>query len=328
MATERGRKSWEKLTPEQREAVNAVREQLARPEVVAEHARIAEQIDEDARRADEPLSKAKMEGSSVLKIEGAVESPLNLSFNDLAAFPESAQLRDVSRFQPSRKGDGVTLDAILDRVKPKSEANYLTLHADRDDFHVSIPLEAVRAEAVVVYRVGEESLPLEQGGPIRFLIKDPSACHTSELDDCANVKYLSRIELTIRKGRDTRPTDEAAHAALHQAQEEPAEGGDDHIEIHFHAQDRRISLACGRQAFSRIRDFIFEEALVSEIVGPPSSDTWEIEILSVPALLAQREKTNRDWHYSLVPGLACAAGLFVCGVGLRTIALWVFQRLH
>src|SRR5438309_1917648 len=107
-------------------------------------------------------------------------------------------------------------------ARPAPEANYLTLHAERDDFHVSVPLQAVRGEAVVVYRVGEEPLPQQQGGPIRFLIRDPAACHTDELDDCANVKYLSRIELSVRRGRDTRPADDAAHAALHAAQAPPS----------------------------------------------------------------------------------------------------------
>src|SRR5262245_49218922 len=149
-----------------------------------------------------------MDKDVLLKLEGAVEHPLEFTFDDLAHLPESAQVRDVSRFHPQRKGDGVTLEALLERARPRPEANYLTLHADRDDFHVSIPLQAVRAECVVVYRQGGQGLGLDQGGPIRFLIKDPAACHTDELDDCANVKYLSRIELTVRKSRDTRPADE------------------------------------------------------------------------------------------------------------------------
>ncbi len=155
------------------------------------------------------------ESTVVLKVEGAVGHPLDLTFDDLAALPESAQVRDVSRFNANRPGDGVTLDALLERACPRAEANYLTLHADKDDFHVSIPLEAVRAEGIVVYRLGAERLGPERGGPIRFLIRDPAACHTDELDDCANVKYLSRIELMARRGRDTRPADESAHAALH-----------------------------------------------------------------------------------------------------------------
>jgi DMSO/TMAO reductase YedYZ molybdopterin-dependent catalytic subunit len=160
-----------------------------------------------------------MEETVLLKVDGAVENPLELTFDDLAALPESSQIADVSRFQPKRQGDGVALEAILERTRPRPEANYLTLHADRDDFHVSIPLGAVRGEGIVVYRLGSARLGPEQGGPIRFLIRDPAACHTDELDDCANVKYLSRIELTVRRGRDTRPADEAAHAALHRAEQ-------------------------------------------------------------------------------------------------------------
>ncbi len=154
----------------------------------------------------------------LLKVEGAVEHPLSLTFEDLARLPVAVQVLDVSRFHPTRRGDGVTLEALLERARPRAEANYLTLHADRDDFHVSIPLQAVRGEGIVVYRLGESGLGPEHGGPIRFLIRDPAACHTDELDDCANVKYLSRIELTIRRGRDTRPADEGTHAALHAAQ--------------------------------------------------------------------------------------------------------------
>lgn len=159
----------------------------------------------------------------VLTVDGAVERPLRLTRSDLDALPESARIRDVSRFQPQRRGDGVTLAAILEQAGVRPEANYLTLHADRDDFHVSVPLQPVRDQGIVVYHVGADRLRGEQGGPVRFLVKDPTVCHTGELDECANVKYLSRIELTIRRGRDTRPTSEAEHAALHQAGPAPAE---------------------------------------------------------------------------------------------------------
>jgi DMSO/TMAO reductase YedYZ molybdopterin-dependent catalytic subunit len=155
----------------------------------------------------------------ILRIDGAVERPLDLSYEDLRALPEGDQVLDVSRFHPDRQGDGVALEALLQRARPTAEANYLTLHAGRDDFHVSIPLAAVRAEAVVVFRRGEQPLGREHGGPVRFLIRDPAACHTDELDDCANVKYLDRIELAVRRGRDTRPPDEAAHRALHERQD-------------------------------------------------------------------------------------------------------------
>jgi DMSO/TMAO reductase YedYZ molybdopterin-dependent catalytic subunit len=157
----------------------------------------------------------------VLTVDGAVEMPLRLTLADLDLLPESVRVRDVSRLHPNRLGDGVTLGAILERAHVHQDANYLTLHADRDDFHVSVPLPEVRDQGIIVYRVGPDLLKADQGGPVRFLVRDPTACHTGELDECANVKYLSRIELTSRRGRDTRPTTEATHAALHQAQTEP-----------------------------------------------------------------------------------------------------------
>jgi DMSO/TMAO reductase YedYZ molybdopterin-dependent catalytic subunit len=158
-----------------------------------------------------------MDEQPLLVVDGAVEQPLEFRFEDLKALPDPHQVPDVSRFHPKRQGDGVALEAILERVRPRPEANYLTLHADHDDFHVSVPLQAIRAEGIVVYHLGGTPLGTDQGGPVRFLIRDPAACHTEELDDCANVKYLSRIELTVRKGRDTRPTTDDEHARLHAA---------------------------------------------------------------------------------------------------------------
>jgi DMSO/TMAO reductase YedYZ molybdopterin-dependent catalytic subunit len=164
-----------------------------------------------------------MSDEVILRVDGAVERPLRLTRAELDAIPEVMHVRDVSRFHSQRQGDGVELVAILERAGVLPEANYLTLHADRDDFHVSIPLQPVREQGIVVYRLGDGPLGTERGGPVRFLVRDPTVCHTGELDECANVKYLSRIELTTRRGHDTRPTNDADHAALHRAEESSPE---------------------------------------------------------------------------------------------------------
>ena len=156
--------------------------------------------------------------TALIVIDGAVANPLRLGFDDLAALPDEDQIPDVAPLHPGRKGHGVDLRAVLRLAAPRPEARFLTLHADRDDFHVSIALDAIAERGMIVYRVGDGPLDPAQGGPIRFLIRDPASCHTAELDDCANVKYLSRIELTTGRGRDTRPEDDAAHAALHDRQ--------------------------------------------------------------------------------------------------------------
>ncbi|HEY2155140.1 MAG TPA: molybdopterin-dependent oxidoreductase [Isosphaeraceae bacterium] len=156
--------------------------------------------------------------TAILVVDGAVENCLRLGYDELAALPADDQIPDVSDHHPGRKGSAVDLRALLRRSVPKPEARFVTLHADRDDFHVSIPLDAIRERGMIVYRLGDGPVDPSQGGPIRFLIRDPASCHTAELDDCANVKYLSRIELSVRKGRDTRPDDDAQHAALHEGQ--------------------------------------------------------------------------------------------------------------
>lgn len=154
--------------------------------------------------------------TNLLTIDGDVEQAAALSFDDFTALPAESQISDVSRIDPKRKGDAVKLAALLDRVQPKPAAKYLTLHASADDFHASIPLDAVRDRAIVIYRLEGQPLPTSAGGPLRFYIPDFAACHTSEIDECANVKFVDRMELTATPGQDNRPHDAQEHAALHE----------------------------------------------------------------------------------------------------------------
>jgi DMSO/TMAO reductase YedYZ molybdopterin-dependent catalytic subunit len=154
--------------------------------------------------------------TSLLTIDGEVDSPATLSFEDLAAFDAEQQVLDVSRIDAKRKGDAITLAGLLARVKPQEGVKYLTLHASRDDFHASIPLEAVQEKAILIYRLDGQPLPESAGGPVRFYIPDFAACHTSEIDECANVKFVDRIEFSAVPGKDNRPHDAAEHAELHE----------------------------------------------------------------------------------------------------------------
>jgi DMSO/TMAO reductase YedYZ molybdopterin-dependent catalytic subunit len=152
----------------------------------------------------------------LLTIDGDVERPAALSFEDLAAVDAAFQVSDVSRIDPKRKGDAVRLTGLLEKVRPRGSAKYLTLHSSSDDFHASIPLDAVRERAILIYRLAGGPLPSSAGGPVRFFIPDFAACHTSEVDECANVKFVDRIELSAGRGIDNRPQDEKEHADLHE----------------------------------------------------------------------------------------------------------------
>jgi hypothetical protein len=149
-----------------------------------------------------------------LHVEGAVETPRAFSFTDLASLP--GQVPDIGRLIPGRQGGGVWLRSLLDATGARPQASHLTLHASDGDFSASVPLEAVRDRAIVVYRFGEGPLPAAQGGPMRFFITHIEACAVGEVDACANVKFLGTIQLTVGPGADTRPSSVRDHEALHQ----------------------------------------------------------------------------------------------------------------
>ncbi|MFO0899903.1 MAG: molybdopterin-dependent oxidoreductase [Pirellulales bacterium] len=154
----------------------------------------------------------------MLVLDGEVERPLGLTAADLAALPEAWQVRDVSQLDPSRRGRAVRLAGLLEAAGVRPAACYLTLHAWRDDFHASVPLAAVLERAVVIYELAGGPLPVDQGGPFRFLVLDAAACKSAEVDECVSVKYVDRLELSTERRFDNRPTDDRAHAALHAQQ--------------------------------------------------------------------------------------------------------------
>jgi DMSO/TMAO reductase YedYZ molybdopterin-dependent catalytic subunit len=154
----------------------------------------------------------------MLKITGEVAQPRTLTYDNLASIGTEHQVPDVSRLIPGRQGDAVKLAGIMELIKPTEKAKYLGLHASADDFHASIPLAAVLDRALVIYRLNGQPLPAKAGGPVRFFIPDFAACHTDEIDECANVKFVDSLELTADRGFDNRPHDGDSHAEVHARQ--------------------------------------------------------------------------------------------------------------
>jgi len=159
-----------------------------------------------------------MSNTDLLRIDGAVDQPLTLGFNDLARIDARDQVTDLKRHGYKRAGDAVRLAALLRLARVQPAASYLGLHGTADDFHASIPLEAVLDRALVIFRIDGAPLPAAIGGPFRLFIPDHATCQAAEIDECANVKFLDRIELTVEKGQDNRPHDDAEHARLHAGQ--------------------------------------------------------------------------------------------------------------
>ena len=156
-----------------------------------------------------------MTNSVLLRITGDVAAPRELTFADLQAIGREHQIADVSSLANGRQGTAVTLEGLLQLAQVKPSAKYLGLHSAADNFHASIPLDGVRAKAFLIYQLDGQPLSVKAGGPCRFFVPDHLACHSAEIDECANVKFVDTLELTTAKGHDNRPHDDAAHAQLH-----------------------------------------------------------------------------------------------------------------
>lgn len=157
---------------------------------------------------------------NTLAIDGdAIETPLLLGIDDLRGFDSANQIPDTTAWDAKRPGRGVLLSALLQTAKVLPAARYLTLHASQDDFHACVPLEPLRDRACLIYELDGVPLAKERGGPFRFLVRDYAACKTDEIDDCANVKFVDHIEISVNRGQDNRPRDAAEHAKLHRAEQ-------------------------------------------------------------------------------------------------------------
>ena len=154
---------------------------------------------------------------SGLRIEQEGKPAQELDFRQLAEL--DGQIVDVGELIPGRVGGAVTLEAILDRLQPDQDLDYLTVESTDGGFAASVPLEALR-RAVIAYRVGDEPLPRDKGGPLRFLIPNDEGCATGGADACANVKFVGTLRLTKGKGKDTRPETPRQHAGLHEQEGE------------------------------------------------------------------------------------------------------------
>lgn len=153
-----------------------------------------------------------------LRLDGQVDEPQWWSFDDLARMDPTAQVADVRTLGAKRPGTAVRFSALLAQAGVSSQATHVGLHSSQDNFHASIPLAPVRDQALVIYALEGQPLPEMAGGPFRFYVPNHAACHAHEIDECSNVKFLDRIELTAGRGYDNRPQDDDEHARLHASQ--------------------------------------------------------------------------------------------------------------
>jgi DMSO/TMAO reductase YedYZ molybdopterin-dependent catalytic subunit len=109
-----------------------------------------------------------------LTVDGEVESPLTLSYEELRALPATEVTTDIhcvtrwSRFDAGFKG--VHWRELAALCRPKPTAQFVIAHAEHG-FTANVPLSALEDEhALVAYEADGEPLTAEHGGPVRLVI--------------------------------------------------------------------------------------------------------------------------------------------------------------
>ncbi|MEM6456319.1 MAG: molybdopterin-dependent oxidoreductase [Acidobacteriota bacterium] len=129
-----------------------------------------------------------------LIVDGCVDRPLTLTFDDVLALPQRALEADIHCVtgwsHRAMRFEGTPLSLLLDRARPRDDARFVRFIAYSDRGHdTTLPLDLARADTWLVHRRNGAPLEPEHGGPLRTVT--PSRYFYKSL------KWLHRIELRV-----------------------------------------------------------------------------------------------------------------------------------
>ena len=125
-----------------------------------------------------------------LEIDGHVENPTTLSIGELMAMTSTevtAELKCVEGPSGTAAYIGVPIKDVLDLVRPRSGATDVVFHA-ADGYNSSLKLDyASRDDVILAYTMNGETLPREQGFPLKVIAPGKAGYKW--------VKWIVRIEV-------------------------------------------------------------------------------------------------------------------------------------
>ena len=135
-------------------------------------------------------------GTWRLKIEGLIEKPLNLRFDEIRALPRKIQTKRFICVEgwglDDQKWEGAHLKEIFSKVKISPKAKFVSFYASGGQYHDSLSIqEALEPETMLAYRVNEEDLSPENGFPLRLVVPRMYAYKS--------VKWVERIVFTEKQ---------------------------------------------------------------------------------------------------------------------------------
>ncbi len=138
-----------------------------------------------------------------LTVDGLVENPLKLTLAQIQQLPSRTQITRhdcVEGWSAIGKWKGTPLHELLALAKPSAQAKYVVFHcADpmNDNgtqlYYESIDMDdAHHAQTILAYQLNDETLPIENGAPIRLRVERQLGYK--------HAKYIMRIELVENFG--------------------------------------------------------------------------------------------------------------------------------
>ena len=126
-----------------------------------------------------------------LDVDGMVEAPLHLTFDDFMALPQTDSVSDIHCVTQWSRYDnhwqGVAARTLLELVRPKAEARHVVFHA-HDGYTTNVRLDQFdQPDVFLVHRWEGKPIARQHGGPVRVLIP--------RLYFWKSAKWLRRIEV-------------------------------------------------------------------------------------------------------------------------------------
>jgi len=144
------------------------------------------------------IPKVNIEGWRLI-VDGQVEKPLSLSYDELAAMPQ-VRLTEILECYDNPPGgnfigvvewEGVLVSRLLEMAKAKNNASTLIFHS-LDGYSTNHSLNYVKKACVfLALKMNGETLPIEHGYPVRLVAPGMYGYKWA--------KWVHRIEVTERK---------------------------------------------------------------------------------------------------------------------------------
>ena len=132
----------------------------------------------------------------VVKLEGLVERPIALRFEEIQNLPKKIVVKDFQCVEgwglDKQKWEGVHLKEIFGKVKINPRTKYITFYATGGKYSDSLSIqEALEPDTLLAYKLNEKNLAPENGFPLRLVIPRMYAYK--------GVKWVERIVFTEKQ---------------------------------------------------------------------------------------------------------------------------------